>query len=116
MNSIVVPDASTADLGPFAAKPTSVAGGQQEAALEAWTSDDGRTAAGVWECTPGTFTAVRDGYHEVCQILSGRATIVGQDGTTQEVGPGSTLVMPAGRQGEWRVHETVRKTYVTTRL
>jgi hypothetical protein len=61
MNSIVVPDAGTADLGPFAAKPTSVSGEQQEAALEAWTSADGRTTAGVWECTPGTFTAVRDG-------------------------------------------------------
>ncbi|WP_066932684.1 cupin domain-containing protein [Microtetraspora fusca] len=116
MQSIVVPDAGTAELGPYAPKPTSIAGEQREASLTAWTSADGRTRAGVWECTPGTFTAIRDGYHEVCQILSGRATIVASDGTIQEVGPGSTLVMPAGWQGEWRVHETVRKTYVTTRL
>ncbi|WP_067180756.1 cupin domain-containing protein [Microtetraspora niveoalba] len=121
MRSIVVSDAITADLGPYTPKPTSIAGDpiagvQREATLRAWTSADGRTAAGVWECTPGTFTAVRDGYHEVCQILAGRATVVGADGTRQEVGPGDTLIMPEGWRGEWHVHETVRKTYVTTRL
>ncbi|OPG14273.1 cupin domain-containing protein [Microbispora sp. GKU 823] len=116
MTSIVVPDASTAVLGPAAPKPTSVEGDQREATLAVWTSEDGRTSAGVWECTPGRFTAVRDGYHEICQILSGRVTVVSADGTEQAAGPGSTLVMPAGWRGEWHVHETVRKTYVTTRL
>ncbi|WP_433362671.1 cupin domain-containing protein [Streptosporangium sp. CA-115845] len=114
--SIVLPDATTADLGPDAPKPTSVAGDQREAGLTVWSSEDGDTVTGVWECTPGTFTAVRDGYHEICQILTGRATITHEDGTSAEVGPGSTLVMPEGWRGEWHVHETLRKMYVTIHL
>jgi uncharacterized cupin superfamily protein len=104
-------DAPSRDLGAPAPKPTSTTG-QQEASAELWTSPDGATEVGVWECDPGTFTAVRDGMAEVCQILSGRATITGEDGTVAEVGPGSTLVLPDGWRGTWQVHETVRKTYV----
>ncbi|WP_433215128.1 cupin domain-containing protein [Microtetraspora malaysiensis] len=114
--SIVLPDATTAALGPDAPKPTSVTGDQREAALEVWTTRDGSTVTGVWECTPGTFTALRDGYHEICQILSGRATVTHEDGTSAEVGPGSTLILPDGWRGEWQVHETVRKTYVIVRV
>ncbi|HEX2316382.1 MAG TPA: cupin domain-containing protein [Thermomonospora sp.] len=90
-------------------KPTSLTG-QQEATLELWA--EGAASAGVWECGPGTFTAVRDGYHEVCQVLSGRATVRGETGAPVELGPGSAIVLPDGWRGTWEVHETLRKTYV----
>lgn len=103
-------DAHLAVLPAAVAKPTSLTG-QSESTLEVWS--DGTTEAGIWECEPGTFTAVRDGFHEVCQILSGRATLTAEDGQVTELGPGSTVVLPDGWKGTWVVHETMRKTYVT---
>lgn len=46
------------------------------------------------------------GYHEICQILAGRATLTGEDGQTVELAPGSTVVLPDGWRGTWDVHET----------
>ncbi|NKX53097.1 cupin domain-containing protein [Arthrobacter mobilis] len=101
------------DLGTPAPKPTSLTA-QTEAAQEIWTAD--QLSVGVWECSPGTFTAVRDGYHEVCQLLAGRVTITADGQAPVQARAGDTIVMPAGWQGTWEVHETVRKTYVTLDL
>jgi uncharacterized protein len=109
--SLVHLDAATADLPEPVAKPTSL-DGQLEATLSAWQPADGSVDVGVWECGPGRFTAVRDGFTEVCQILSGRATIEGEDGVSAELQAGSAIVLPSGWRGTWTVHETVRKTYV----
>ena len=109
--AIVLHGTDQAVLGPHTPKPTSSTAGQTEAALTVWTAAGG-AETGVWEATPGTFTATREGYHEVCQILSGRATITPAGGAPVVVGPGDTLVTPAGWIGVWDVHETLRKTYV----
>lgn len=103
----------TADTVPLPApqpKPTSRTG-QSEASLSLWEAGP-RTAAGVWECEPGEFTAVRDDVAEVCHILEGRGTVTGEDGTSADLAPGSLLVLPAGWRGTWVVQETIRKTYV----
>jgi uncharacterized cupin superfamily protein len=65
----------------------------------------------VWECEPGTFTAHRDGFDETAIIVTGRATVTGDDGVVVEVGPGSILATPNQWKGTWVVHETVRKIY-----
>ncbi len=62
-------------LGAFAAKPTSLTAGQCEASAKLWTSPDRRTSIGVWECTPGRFTADRSKTAEYCHIISGSATV-----------------------------------------
>jgi len=59
------------------------------------------------------FTARRDGYTEICQILSGSVTVRTDGGEVTHLTPGSTLVMPSGWSGTWEVHETVRKLFVT---
>jgi uncharacterized cupin superfamily protein len=92
------------------AKPTSRTG-QVEATLSVWQSA-APTSTGIWECDPGEFTAVRDDYTEVCQILSGSGTVRGDDGVNAELAPGSLLVLPVGWRGTWVVRETIRKTYV----
>jgi uncharacterized cupin superfamily protein len=107
---LVHTDADVTGLPEAKPKPTSL-NGQVESTHKLWENADG--VAGVWECSAGEFTTERIGFSEVCQILSGRATLVAQDGTKQELVPGSLVVLPDGWRGSWIVHETVRKTYVT---
>ncbi|WP_340160010.1 cupin domain-containing protein [uncultured Hoeflea sp.] len=108
-------DLSALDLGEFAPKPTTFTDGQVEAAKQLWASENGVTKVGVWECTPGRFSADRTKSSEICHILSGSATVVGKHGGNErKIGPGDILVLPLGWEGEWTIHEQVRKTYVLT--
>lgn len=100
------------DLGEPESKPTSISGDQVEASRTLWTSPDGTLEVGVWECTPGRFTAARDTNSETCHIVSGRVSLHGPDGRSQDVGPGEMLVLPRGWQGEWTIHEKTRKLYI----
>ena len=99
------------DIGAFAAKPTSIAGEQQEATLPLWTSPNGQMETGIWECTPGRFTADRSQHAEICHLLTGRVTLHNGDGTEQEIGAGEMFVLPLGWRGEWTIHEQTRKIY-----
>lgn len=105
--------ATTADLGEWEAKPTTTTPGQQERAVTLWTSADGRSEAGIWEATPGEFPSTRVGFAEVCQVLAGRVTIDSTDGASTELVAGDLFVTPEGWSGTWRVHETLRKAWVT---
>ena len=100
------------DLGTPEPKPTSISGDQFESSRTLWASPDGSLEVGVWECTPGRFTASRVANSETCHIVSGRASLHGPDGRSQQVGPGEMLVLPKGWQGEWTIHETTRKLYI----
>lgn len=104
-------DPATLRLPKPTAKPTSLTG-QMESSITLWESPDGLCEMGVWECSPGTFTAFRDGYDEFAQILFGAATMTTEEGEKTELGPGSVFVTPSGWKGTWTVHETVRKVYV----
>ena len=73
-------DLTNLDLGNFAAKPTTFTDGQVEAAKQLWASENGVTKIGVWECTPGRFSADRTKSSEICHILSGSATVAKQTG------------------------------------
>lgn len=103
-------------LGSFADKPTTLTPGQQEASSLLWASADGGTKIGVWECTPGRFTADRTAAGEYCHILSGRASVTNADGSgTREVGPGDLLILPQGWRGTWEIHTHIRKLFVISR-
>ncbi|MFC0218204.1 hypothetical protein FHS82_000549 [Pseudochelatococcus lubricantis] len=105
-------DAAAIDLGPAHPKPTSTNGDQFEATRTLFTSEDGLVEIGVWECTPGHFTADRSTSSEVCHIIAGRATLARRDGEVREIGPGDVLVLPRGWTGAWTVLEKTRKLYV----
>ncbi|WP_181706474.1 cupin domain-containing protein [Chthonobacter rhizosphaerae] len=100
------------DLGAPAPKPTSFEGDQREAARTLWTSPDGSVEIGVWECTPGRFTADRSTTSEMCHIISGRVEMTTLDGETRDLGAGDLLVLPVGWRGTWRIVETTRKLYI----
>lgn len=105
-------DLATLDLGPFGPKPTALSEGQVEAAKTLWKSEDGLMEVGVWECTPGRFTASRERNSETCHIVSGRVSLHDAGGQTREVRAGEALVLPKGWKGEWTIHETTRKLYI----
>ncbi|WP_336652645.1 MULTISPECIES: cupin domain-containing protein [unclassified Leucobacter] len=115
MNDIITTHAAhntaAAELGAHAAKPTALTEGLTEAAVSTWSN--GRIDTGLWECTPGDFTAERNGYTEICTILSGRVTLEVEGQQPEEFGPGDVMVMPSGWKGVWRVHEPLRKHYTT---
>jgi uncharacterized cupin superfamily protein len=102
-------DAAKVEMPEPQPKPTSLSG-QLESSLGVWA--DAVTDTGVWECGPGEFTADRSGATEVCHIISGSGTVVGEDGTAADIGPGTLLVLPRGWRGTWFVKESIRKTYV----
>jgi uncharacterized cupin superfamily protein len=99
------------DIGAFASKPTSIEGEQQEATLPLWESPDGKMETGIWECTPGRFTADRSDIAEICHLLTGRVTLHNADGTSRDIGAGEMFVLPLGWRGEWTIHEQTRKIY-----
>ena len=105
-------DLATIDIGALVPKPTSVKGNQREATVRLWQSSDGATRIGVWECTPGHFTADRTAMAELCHILWGRVTLHNADGTTRDIGPGEMFVLPKGWTGAWTIHEQTRKIFV----
>ena len=49
---------------------------------------------------------------QVCQILSGTATVTGADGVVAELKEGTTFVTPMGWKGQWVVHTQMRKMFV----
>lgn len=106
-------DLAAVDVGAFSPKPTSVTEGQIEASVSLWESEDGKTKIGVWECTPGQFTADRSASAEYCHILSGAATVSNKDGEiVRDIKAGDLLVLPIGWKGEWVIHEHMRKLYM----
>ena len=99
-------------LDAFAPKATSFEGHQQEASTALFTSADGRVEIGVWECTPGRFTADRSAASEFCHFISGKIEMTHADGSKVQLGAGDAIALPLGWKGEWRVSEQVRKLYV----
>ena len=70
--------AMSLDVGRFSPKPGSSTPGQQEALVYLIGNAASAVKAGVWECTPGRFTVNR-ATTEICEILSGRATLIDEN-------------------------------------
>jgi uncharacterized cupin superfamily protein len=73
---------------------------------------DAQVDVGVWECTPGSFRAARDGFGEVAHVVGGRGTLVSDSGEVTELVPGAVVVTPEGWTGTWTIEQTLRKLYV----
>jgi uncharacterized protein len=106
-------DPGTAELEPWPLEPEQIVSGEPEVSgLVLHTSADERVERGIWQHTAGVSTDIEA--DELFVVLSGRATITIEGGTTLEVGPGSVAVLRAGDRTTWTVHETLRKIYQTT--
>ena len=80
------------------------------AAIEAFTSADGRFTAGLWRREPDTWSFER-GHDEVALILSGEADVEADDGRVLPLREGDVLVTPKGSKGTWRIASTLTKFY-----
>jgi uncharacterized cupin superfamily protein len=89
-------------------RPNATSGEPVESTLVLYA--DRFTEIGIWEVTPGSFPAAKDGVCELMQFVAGSATIVDANGETA-IEPGTVMFLPDGWTGTWTVHETVRKTY-----
>ena len=56
--------------------------------VETWSSEDGKTSTGIWECGPGPSRWEMKGEGELIHVVSGRMTCTAEDGTVTEIGPG----------------------------
>ena len=77
-----------------------------------WTSEDGRIIRGVWQITEGTVTDVEA--DELFVVVSGKATVEVEGGSTLELAPGVLGVLARGARTTWTVHETLRKVFQIT--
>jgi uncharacterized protein len=106
-------DPSSAELEPWPLEAEQIVSGQPEVSgLVLHASPDERVERGIWQHTPGISTDVEA--DELFVVISGRASIAIEDGSTLEVGPGSVAVLREGDHTTWTVHETLRKIYQTT--
>lgn len=105
-------DLASVELGIFKAKPTAFSEGQMEASITLWVSEDRLVQAGVWECTPGRFSADRSTSSEMCHIIYGKAILKTIDDEERVLKAGDLLVLPRGWRGEWEIIEQVRKLYI----
>ena len=98
------------EMGRFAPKPNSSTPGQQEAIVYLVGNATSRLKVGVWECTPGRFSVNRT-TTEICEMLTGRATLIAEDKNELTLNPGDHFVVPKGFKGDWVIHETVTKDF-----
>lgn len=116
MNLEVFEDIEKLKLDNFKQKPTSNTEGQLEAIKVLWKSKEENTQVGVWECSPGSFTADRSEISEYCKIFSGTATVQDSDGGNQRfLKQGDVLILPIGWKGSWTIHTQMRKFYILTK-
>ena len=64
---------------------------------------------GIWEITPGK--AIQVAPTGMFVVISGRATIAVEGGSTFDIGPGDVCIWDGGERTVWTVYETVRKVW-----
>src|SRR6218665_3848455 len=114
MTTPVIRNVQSVTLGSRSPKPTALDRNQMEALLTVWADQQLGDEAGVWEAEPGTFSAHRADYHEICLVLSGSAVLTEDGQPPIQVSAGDLFVTPAGWRGTWTVQETLRKVFVLT--
>lgn len=102
-----------AELAPDPIDPGQVLAGEAATADLTLAEGDGDGAgeetAGLWSCTPGSFSDVE--VRESFLVISGRATLRYEDGSVHELAPGVVHEFAGGERTVWTVHEKLVKAY-----
>lgn len=99
-------------LGPFRPRTDALTPSMMEADREYFAVPASGVEMGYWEGTAGSFPARRDGYTEICHVLSGSATLHTDGGDSVELSAGDSVAFPSGWSGRWDLHEPLRKMYI----
>jgi len=99
------------ELTDWGEQPNTIAGQSRSSGVLLWKSADGKSEAGLWVCTPGSWRLSIPG-DELCHFVAGRATYSSDDGEVIDVTAGSVVHFPQGWSGSCVVHETIRNLYM----
>ena len=90
-----------------------VSGNPKRTTWNHFTSSSGEVSAGVWSSEVGSWRIEHGpALDEFFFVVAGRVKVTGNDGQTVVIGPGESLVIPAGFKGVFEVIEPVTKHYV----
>jgi uncharacterized cupin superfamily protein len=78
-----------------------------------YTNDSGEVYAGVWACEVGSWRIeMGDREDEFFFVTAGRCRLTDDNGVAVEIGPGESVVIPAGFKGTFAVLESMKKHYM----
>jgi len=97
------------ELEPDPLDPAQIVAGEAATADLTLTESAAGETAGLWSCTPGTFTDTE--VEESFMVIAGRATIRHEDGTVHELRPGTVHRFEGGERTVWTVEEKLLKAY-----
>jgi uncharacterized cupin superfamily protein len=88
-------------------------GNPQRTTWNHYTNNSGEVFAGVWACEAGSWQIeMGPTEDEFFFVTQGRCRLIDADGNAVEVGPGQSLVIPAGFKGVFDVLEPMQKHYM----
>jgi uncharacterized cupin superfamily protein len=102
-----------AELTPSGPEPDRVLAGNPVSSDLVLASDE-KVSYGIWQITPGT--SVQIAPTGMFVVLSGRATIAVEGGSTFGIGPGDVCIWDGGERTIWTVYETVRKVWCQVQM
>ncbi len=106
---LLSPDVATAALGHEPLPPGEVVEGSPTAAV-ATLGSVGGVEVGLWEMSEGTARDTE--VDEVFVIVSGRGSVLFDDGERIDLAPGVAVRLTAGERTVWTVTERVRKIWM----
>lgn len=90
-----------------------ISGNPQRTTWNHFTNDSGEVYAGVWACEVGAWRIeMGDREDEFFFVIEGRCRLTADSGDTVEIGPGESVVIPAGFHGTFAVLEPMKKHYM----
>jgi uncharacterized cupin superfamily protein len=103
----------TAAEADFAKPDRRVIGNPKRTTRNHYTNATGEVLSGEWTSEVGSWR-IESGPEEdeFFFVIAGRVRITADDGHTVEIGPGESLVIPAGFKGVFTVLEPLRKHYM----
>ena len=112
VNTIILFDQSAPAGHSEGPAPNPVDGEPRANVWRCFARPDGTLAAGIWDCSQGSFAIPSHATDEMCSILEGEAVIEHADGTRVTVRPGDSFLIPYGTRTIWHVANYVKKAFV----
>ena len=87
---------------------------KSERGYEFFTSDDKKTAAGVWECAPCVEEFDKYPENEMITVISGAVKLTNESGDSETFTSGDTFFIAKGAKIRWEITEKLLKFYMVS--